>query len=102
MTSEWSFTDGAEERRFAFTPSFSTNSVDAAIGYAEAGGGLTMVLAYQVIEAVRAGRLEVVLAALEPPPLPIQVVYPTTRLLSANVRTFVELATSCDWRFVEL
>lgn len=100
--SEWGFLDGTEERRFAFTPSFSTNSVDAAIGYAEAGGGLTMVLAYQVIEAVRAGRLEVVLAALEPPPLPIQVVYPTTRLLSAKVRTFVELASSCDWRFVEL
>lgn len=100
---EWRFSDGAKEQRFAFAPSFSTNSVDAAIGFAEAGGGLTRVLAYQVTEAVRAGRLEVVLTTLEPPPLPIQVVYPTTRLLSAKVRTFVELATtSCDWRFVEL
>ena len=49
-----------------------------------------MVLAYQVDAAVRARRLEVVLAAFEPPPRPIQIVYPTTRLLSAKVRAFVD------------
>ena len=39
----------------------------------------------------------------EPPPLPIHVVQPATRLLSAKVRAFVELiAATCDWRFVEL
>jgi DNA-binding transcriptional LysR family regulator len=90
------------ESRFAFAPSFVTNSVDAAIGHAERGGGLTMALGYQVADAVRAGRLCVVLPAFEAPPLPIQLVYPTSRLLSAKVRTFVELVTStCDWQFVD-
>jgi DNA-binding transcriptional LysR family regulator len=82
---------------------YVTNSADAAIGHAERGFGLTMVLAYQVADAVRAGRLRVVLADLEPPPLAISVVYPTTRLLSAKVRAFIDLAsTTCDWQFVAL
>jgi len=78
-----------------------TNSADAAIAHAERDGGLTMVLAYQVADAVRAGRLAVVLPEYEPPPLPIHLVYPTARLLSAKVRAFVELVVeTCDWRFV--
>ena len=84
-------------------PHYLTNSADAAIGHAERGGGVTMALGYQVADAVRAGRLRVVLADYEPPPLPIHIVYPTTRLLSAKIRAFVDLVTStCDWRFVEL
>jgi DNA-binding transcriptional LysR family regulator len=85
------------------TPRYVTNSADAAIGHAERGGGLTMALSYQVAESLRMGRLEVVLEAYEPPPLPIQIVYPSTRLLSAKVRAFVELAKkTCDWQFVTL
>lgn len=67
-----------------------------------AGTGLVMVLAYQVRAAVRAGDLRVVLADVEPPPLPISVVYPTSRLLSAKVRAFVELARGRNWGFVRL
>jgi DNA-binding transcriptional LysR family regulator len=100
---EWRFVDGGEEPRVALSPRYVTNSTDAAIAHAELGGGLTMVLGYQVADAVRAGRLRIVLADYEPPPLPIHVVYPTTRLLSAKVRAFVELVTTtCDWRFVDL
>jgi DNA-binding transcriptional LysR family regulator len=97
---EWRFgPDGATER-VAFAPRYVTNSADAAIGHAELGRGLAMVLSYQVEAALRGGRLEVVLAAFEPAPRPIQLVYPTTRLLSAKVRAFVELATrTCAWTF---
>jgi DNA-binding transcriptional LysR family regulator len=60
-------------------------------------------LAYQVIDLVRAARLEVVLADFEPPPLRIRLVYPTTRLLSAKVGAFVDLPTTTGaWHFVEL
>ena len=94
--------DGADED-VPFAPSFVTNSADAAIVHAERGGGITSVLAYQVVDAVRAGRLKVVLADFEPPPLPIHLVYPTTRLLSAKVRAFVELATTTrEWHYVKL
>ena len=84
-------------------PRYVTNSADAAIGHAERDGGLTQVLAYQVVDAVAAGRLCVVLSAYDPRPLPIQIVFPTSRLLSAKVRAFVELVTStCTWRFIDL
>jgi DNA-binding transcriptional LysR family regulator len=102
-TSEWRFSRDGQESRVSFAARYVTNSADAAIGHAQHGGGLTMVLAYQVVEAVRAGRLRVVLSEFEPPPLAISIVYPSTRLLSAKVRAFVDLVTStCDWRFVDL
>jgi DNA-binding transcriptional LysR family regulator len=98
---EWSFFAEGLEHRVPLAPHYTTNSVDAALGHAELGGGVTMVLAYQVVAAVRARRLQVVLPEWEAPPLPIHVVYPTTRLLSAKVRAFVEFVTStCDWRFL--
>lgn len=102
-TPEWRFMQRGDEIRVAVTPTYVTNSADAAIGHALLGGGLTMVLSYQVRDAVRAGALKVVLAEVERPPLPIHVVYPTTRLLSAKVRAFIDLVTTtCDWRFVDL
>lgn len=91
---------GRPGARVSFIPSFVTNSAEAAIGHADHAGGPTMQLAYQVEGAVRAGRLKVVLAEFEPPPLPIRVVYPTTRLLSAKVRAFVDLAVRTSrWEF---
>jgi len=102
-TSDWQFQHEARARRVSVRPRYVTNSADAAIDHAERGGGLTMALAYQVMNAVRGGRLRVVLARFEPPPLPIHIVYPSTKLLSAKVRAFIELVTTtCDWRFVEL
>ncbi len=99
-TPEWRFPDDVA---IALAPRFVTNSADAAIGHAERGGGVTMVLAYQVAEAVRAGGLRVVLDDFEPPPLPIHIVYPTSRLLSAKVRAFIELCgKTSDWTFVDL
>lgn len=98
----WTFTRRGATSTVAFKPSFATNSADAAIGHATLGGGLTMALGYQVIDAVRAKRLRIVLEDCEPPPLPIHVLYPSTRLLSAKVRAFVDLITStCDWQFTD-
>ena len=82
------------------TPRFATNSADAAIQYAAQDGGLTRVLAYQAADAIKAGRLKIVLAKFEPPALPIHIVYPTSRLLSAKVRTFIDLVVEIsDWHF---
>jgi DNA-binding transcriptional LysR family regulator len=97
---DWHFVRDGHEIRVALTPRLSTNSADAAIQYAEQGGGLTRVLAYQAAEAIKRGRLKIVLANFEQPPLPIHVVYPTSRLLSAKVRTFIDLVTEIsDWHF---
>jgi DNA-binding transcriptional LysR family regulator len=97
---DWRFVEGGREIRVACTPRLVTNSADAAIQYAEQDGGLTRVLAYQAAEAIKARRLQIVLAKFEQPPLPIHIVYPTSRLLSAKVRTFIDLATELsDWHF---
>jgi DNA-binding transcriptional LysR family regulator len=97
---DWRFVEDNSEIRVACTPRFTTNSADAAIQYAEQGGGLTRVLAYQAADAIKGGRLRVVLAKFEQPPLPIHIVYPTSRLLSAKVRAFIDLVTDIsDWHF---
>jgi DNA-binding transcriptional LysR family regulator len=97
---DWRFVEGSREIRVVSTPRFITNSADAAIQYAEQGGGLTRVMAYQAAEAIKAGRLQIVLAKFEQPALPIHIVYPTSRLLSAKVRTFIDLVVeTSDWHF---
>ena len=97
---EWRFVDQGRDIRVACAPRFATNSADAAIQYAEQGGGLTRVLAYQAADAIKAGRLKIVLQKFEQPPLPVHLVYPTSRLLSAKVRAFVDLVVeSSDWHF---
>jgi DNA-binding transcriptional LysR family regulator len=99
-SSEWQFVEDGSEVRIACTPRFTTNSSDAAIEYAERGGGLTRVLAYQAADAIKRGRLKIVLQKFEQPPLPIHLVYPTSRLLSAKVRTFIDLVIEIsDWHF---
>jgi DNA-binding transcriptional LysR family regulator len=98
--SDWHFVEGGREVRVACTPRFITNSADAALLHAVQGGGLTRVMAYQAADAIEGGRLKVVLEKFEQPPLPIHIVYPTSRLLSAKVRTFVDLVIEVsDWKF---
>jgi DNA-binding transcriptional LysR family regulator len=97
---DWRFVEAGRDVSVACTPRFLTNSADAAIQYAERDGGLTRVLAYQAADAIKAGRLRIVLAKFEQPPLPIHIVYPTSRLLSAKVRSFIDLVVEeSDWHF---
>ncbi|HZM33754.1 MAG TPA: hypothetical protein VFC18_04600 [Burkholderiales bacterium] len=52
--------------------------------------GTGQFLCYQVQALLGAGRLERVLRDFKAAPLPIHVIYPHARLLSANVRAFVD------------
>jgi DNA-binding transcriptional LysR family regulator len=97
---DWRFVEDGRDVRVAPAPRFVTNSADAAIQYAEQGGGLTRVMAYQAEASLKRGRLKIVLAKFEQPALPIHIVYPTSRLLSAKVRAFIDLVTEIDaWHF---
>lgn len=99
-TPDWRFVEDGQEIRITPTPRFTSNSSDSAIQFAEQDGGLTRVMAYQAAESLKAKRVRIVLAAFEQPPVPIHVVYPTSRLLSAKVRTFIDLVTEItDWHF---
>jgi DNA-binding transcriptional LysR family regulator len=96
----WRFARDGRDVEVTPSPRFISNSADAALQYAEAGGGLTRVLAYQAVDGLKRGRLKIVLAKFEKPALPIHIVYPTSRLLSAKVRTFIDLVVeTTKWRF---
>lgn len=69
---------------------FTANVATAAVEACAAGLGFGRFLAYQVDEAIRTGRLRVVLERFEPPPLPVQIVYPDARLMSPRLRVFVD------------
>lgn len=72
----------------------TVNGGDVAIACALAGHGLARPLSYQVDEELRDGRLQIVLADHELPPLPVQLVYPEGRQAAAKVRAFVDFAVT--------
>src|SRR6202035_5718871 len=76
----WRFVADGREIPVTCPPRLTPNSAGPAIQYAEQGGGLTRVLAYQAADAIKRGRLRIVMAKFEQPPLPIHIVYPTSRL----------------------
>ena len=63
---------------------------EAMIEAAAAGLGLVQVPDYMAAEAIASGRVVEVLAKHRAPPLPINVVYPTTRMLPPRVRVFID------------
>ena len=60
--------------------------------FAERGEGLTTALSYMVAPQLRAGTLVTVLDPFTPPPVPVQLVYPQSRLVAAKVRAFMDFA----------
>ena len=74
------------------TPRLTVNDALAAILAAERGDGITGALSYMVAPQLAAGRLVTLLDGFSPPPVPVQIVYPQSRLLAAKVRAFVDFA----------
>jgi DNA-binding transcriptional LysR family regulator len=66
--------------------------VRAAAASAAAGRGLTRLYSYHVAEYVRDGRLKIVLADAEHPPLPAHMLAPQGRMSVPKVRAFVDYA----------
>lgn len=71
---------------------FVVNQAETVIEAACAGQGIARVLSYQVVGDIEAGRLERVLGDCEPPPRPVNLVYPCRRFLPQRVRRFVDFA----------
>jgi DNA-binding transcriptional LysR family regulator len=89
-TPEWSFVDGTGTRTLRPAARLIVNNAEAAIAAAAAGHGLTRVLSYQIAPELRAGRLEIVLAEFEHPPVPVQVVHREGRRPTGRVRALVD------------
>lgn len=87
--SPWRFKGGAAAQPQVV---WASNSNEVDVAAAEAGLGLTRCLAYQAAASLRAGRLRIVLAEHELPPVPVHIVYPAGRRAPAKVRAFVKFA----------
>lgn len=88
----WSFGAGGADTYVPIRSRLTTNTAEAAIDAAKDGIGLTRILSYQIIPAVAAGELEIVLATFEPPPAPVNLVHGGQRLLPLKLRAFLDFA----------
>ena len=88
----WTFTAGKSNTTIAIHARFIVNTAEAAIDAAVAGAGITRVLSYQVVDAVRAGTLVMVLEDFEPEPMPVSLVYAAQGLLPLKLRAFIDFA----------
>lgn len=93
-TDVWTFASGSKGRslkQVRVRPRLTVNGAEAAIASAIEGRGVTCVLSYQVERQLREGSLALVLERFEPPPMPVNVIYPEARLSAAKARAFVDL-----------
>ncbi len=88
---DWVFA-GLPSRRVPVSPFLRSNQIDVVLDACSHGLGLAQFLCYQVDSLVKAGKLRRVLGDFDPAAVPIHLVYPNARLLSSNVRAFVDFA----------
>lgn len=91
-SNEWTYVSERGTSRVSLQPRFEINDATAAIAAAEAGSGITIALSYMVAKSIREGRLVPVLLNQCPAAVPVQLVYPESRLVSPKVRAFVDFA----------
>ncbi len=91
-TREWRLIEDGSPRVVKLQARMTTSSNDSAVAAALGGLGLTRLLAYQVAEHLRSGRLQAVLSDFEPPALPVHVLNREGRHASQMVRAFLDLA----------
>ncbi|MDZ4093452.1 MAG: LysR substrate-binding domain-containing protein, partial [Paracoccaceae bacterium] len=89
---EWRFGGGQGQISVTLDPLIEINDAQSAIDAAEMGHGITVALSYMVRDKIRAGKLVEVLDTVAPPPQPVHLVYPQTRLIAPKIRAFVDFA----------
>lgn len=85
----WSANGSAPPRVVQFTPRAILDSVRATIASAVEGRGITRVFSNEVAQHLRDGRLQIVLGAEDPAPVPVSIVLPDGRLSLPKIRAFV-------------
>lgn len=92
-SADWRFVDRRKgELTVRVRARFQINRAEAAIAAARDGQGILSVLSYQVATELAEGSLVRLLQPFERPPIPVQLVVPTARLMPPRVRTFLDFA----------
>ncbi len=89
-TYDWDFKRDGETIQMPTPASLAVNDSKAYIAAGLAGLGIMQMAGYVIAPLLEAGTLELVLEDWTSTPLPMHVVYPQNRHLSAKVRVFVE------------
>lgn len=90
---QWQFLEQGNVVPRAVTARMTTNQIQVASLACQQGVGISRLLHYQVADELADGRLVRLLPAFELPDIPVQMVYPHARLLSARVRQFIDWAS---------
>lgn len=89
---EWRFNNEQSPNSVGLSPTLEINDALAAINAAELGHGITIALSYMVHDKIRAGKLVPILDNVTPPPQPVHLVYPQSRLVAPKIRAFIDFA----------
>jgi len=91
---DWHFRVGRRIVTIPIKAAVSCNDIDSSLQACLSGVGLGMFLSYQTAPYREAKKLKYVLEEFETELVPVQVVYPQTRLVSSKVRAFVDECVS--------
>ena len=89
---EWSFKRNGKVKKVTISGALKTNHIETALDACVQGLGFCQFLSYQVNPRIESGELVTVLEDFENTPVPVNLVYPYSRLLSSRSRHFIEWA----------
>lgn len=89
---EWSFGAGKSMKRIPVRSRLSASAADAAANAAAASLGITRLLCYQALPAIKAGKLKLILRGYEPEPSPVHFVYRPGHSMPQKLRAFIDFA----------
>lgn len=87
---EWDFAKEGERIQMRVPGVIAVNDSDAYMAASLAGMGIAQMAAFAICPYLQSGQLELLLEDWSIDPIPLHVVYPQNRHLSAKVRVFVE------------
>lgn len=90
---EWTFKETGKIHKIGISGRFKTNHIETALDACIQGLGFCQFLSYQVDQKIAERKLVPVLEAFQPNPVPVNLVYSHSRLLSSRSRHFIEWAT---------
>jgi len=90
LRADWQFRDGRRNATVPINAVLSCSDIDSSLEACVNGHGLGMFLSYQTASWRKEKKLSYVLEDYETDPVPVQVVYAQSRLVSGKVRAFVD------------
>jgi DNA-binding transcriptional LysR family regulator len=88
----WEFQTGGSPVSVPIRSRLQVDAAEAVVEAALAGAGIARLFSFHVAQAVKDGRLSLLLEEFEPPPLPVNIVYLGGGLLPLKVRAFLDFA----------